>query len=275
MIACIIGRKWHRPQSGLMAECDRSIYVYNFWFQMLLYTSLRLDIFQIILKSLCRLRLTYYSGWQPSMLLEDQLLLTLMKLTLNLRDLDLAERFGVSRGTVSNIFQTLVHALHEMLVEGILFQGMPSQMKCKGSMPKSFEEFCSARASIDAIEIQQDIPRYLDFQAQTYSAYKSRYTVKAITAVAPNGALTYSSNLYPGSTSDVAIVAHSKILEQFSAGDLILADKGFTIHDQLPSGSMWTSHPFWQRSPSSHQRRQKHVIKLQGHESMVNGQIHG
>ena len=95
-----------------------------------------------------------------------------------------------------------------MLVEGILFQGMPSQMKYKGSMPESFEEFGSARACIDAIEIQQDIPRYLDFQAQTYSAYKSRHTVKAITAVAPNGALTYSSNLYPGSTSDVAIVSH-------------------------------------------------------------------
>lgn len=48
--------------------------------------------------------------------------------------------------------------------------------------------------------------------------------------------VTYTSKLYPGSTSDVAIVRHSKVLENFMAGDLILADKGFIIHDQLPQG---------------------------------------
>lgn len=48
--------------------------------------------------------------------------------------------------------------------------------------------------------------------------------------------VTYTSKLYPGSTSDVAIVRHSKVLQNFKAGDLILADKGFIIHDQLPQG---------------------------------------
>ena len=61
-------------------------------------------------------------------------------------------------------------------------------------------------------------------------------TLKAVTCVAPNGAITYCSPLYPGSTSDVAIVRHSKVLEKFKPGALILADKGFTIHNQLPQG---------------------------------------
>ena len=82
-------------------------------------------------------------------------------------------------------------------------------------MPKAFDEFCSARASIDAIEITQDIPRDLDAQSLAYSSYKSRHTVKAVTAVAPNGALTYCSQLYPGSTSDVALVRHCEVLEKF------------------------------------------------------------
>ena len=163
-----------------------------------MYTSFKYDIFSIVLKSLQRFELQYYSNWRPSMALQDQLLLTLMKLKLNLRDLDLADRFGISTATVANIFHTLVCALHEIFFEGIMEQGMPSQLKCKGSMPKSFEEFGSARASIDAIEIEQDIPKPLDFQSLCYSNYKSRHTCKAVTAVAPNGALTYSSKLYPG-----------------------------------------------------------------------------
>lgn len=68
--------------------------------------------------------------------------------------------------------------------------------------------------------------------------------MKAVTAVAPNGTLTYCSKLCPGSTSDVAIVRHSEIMKKFEAGDLILADKGFTVHDQLPSGVNLNLPPF-------------------------------
>ena len=210
--------------------------------KMLLYTTLQLDVFLILVSLIKRFPLVYYAGWVPSMPLEDQLLLTLMKLSLNLRDCDLAHRFCISRTTVSNIFTTLIYALHEILFEEMMH--IPSQIKCKGSMPKSFKEFSSARVSMDAIEITQDIPNQLDIQAQAYSNYKSRHTVKAVTCVAPNGALVYSSKLYPGSTSDTSIVKHSHVLESFVAGDLILADKGFTMHSQLPSGVHLNIPPF-------------------------------
>ncbi|XP_062612902.1 uncharacterized protein LOC134274651 [Saccostrea cucullata] len=206
--------------------------------KMLLYTSLPFDIFSILARLLQRFtsNLKYYSEWSPTIRIEDQLLIVLMKLKLNLRDLDLAQRFCVSRPVISNIFHTIVYALHEMLFEGVVNHCFPSQLKCKGSMPKSFAEFSSARASMDALEMTQDIPSHMDMQAIAYSSYKSRHTVKALTCVAPNGSITYCSKLYPGSTSDVAIVRHSEVLKKFSAGDLILADKGFTIHDQLPQG---------------------------------------
>lgn len=54
----------------------------------------------------------------------------------------------------------------------------------------------------------------------------------------------FISKLYPGSTSDVAIVEHSKILEQLAPGDMILADKGFTIHKLLPQGVHLNIPPF-------------------------------
>jgi len=214
---------------------------------MLLYTSFHSDIFDIILSLLERLQpLQYYSGWSVTLLsLGDQLLMTLMKLRLNCRDLDLAQRFAVSRATVSNVVNTLICALHEIFFDGVMLAvGIPSQQKCRGSMPKSFDDFISARVSMDCTEISQDIPADLNKQSLAYSNYKTRHTVKALTCVAPNGAIVYCSELYPGSTSDIRIVAESKVLQNFTDGDLILADKGFTVYDQLPQGVSLNIPPF-------------------------------
>lgn len=82
--------------------------------KMLLYTSFTYDIFQIIVATLQRFEpLNYYSGWNvTNVSLEDQVLITLMKLRLNLRDLDLADRFSTSRATISNIYNiTLLFVL--------------------------------------------------------------------------------------------------------------------------------------------------------------------
>ena len=207
-----------------------------------LYTALSYDIFVILLLTLQRFDFQYYFGWTvQSLHLEDQLLITLMKLRLNLRDLDLAERFCTSRTTISNIVKTLIDCLQKLLFLGIMNR-IPSQLKCKGSLPKSFDDFISAQVVIDATEITQDIPKELNKQAASYSRYKSRHTVK--TGVAPNAAIVFCSDLYPGSTSDVSIVQHSNLLEQLSPGDLILADKGFTLHRILPNGVNLNMPPF-------------------------------
>eukprot|EP00105_Crassostrea_gigas_P022642 XP_011442233.2 PREDICTED: uncharacterized protein LOC105338705 [Crassostrea gigas] len=159
--------------------------------------------------------------------------------------MDLAVRFGTSRATVSNIINTYVVVLHEIFFDGVLKEvGMPSQLKCKESLPKSFEEFASARIAMDATEVIQDVPSDMNCQSLSYSSFKSRHTVKAVTCVAPNGALVFSSELYPGSTSDSAIVDHCGVLNQLHAGDLILADKGFNIFDKLPSGVSLNTPPF-------------------------------
>lgn len=212
---------------------------------MLLYTSLPYDVFQIISKTLQRFEISYYYGWKVSSISRDnQLLITLMKMKLNLRDLDLAQRFNVSKTTVANIVLTHISALHELLHDGIMKDYIPSQLKCMGSMPASFDDFVGARVAIDATEISQDIPSDLNAQSMSYSSYKSRHTMKAVTCVSPNAAIVYVSDLYPGSTSDVAIVQDCGILHHFKPGDLILADKGFTIHRLLPDGVNLNIPPF-------------------------------
>ena len=213
---------------------------------MLLYTSLPWDSFLFIVTSLQEhVPLTYFYGWEvKNIAIENQLLMTLMKLKLNLRDLDLAERFQTSRATVSNVIKTLIYALHELLFEGIMAKGIPSRAKCQKSMPDAFKPFPNTRLIMDATEISVDVPNNLTMQGLMYSSYKSKHTLKAVISIAPNGSIVHCTNLYPGSTSDVAIVEHSKILDQCEAGDLILADKGFTIQRLLPPGVSLNIPPF-------------------------------
>jgi Helix-turn-helix of DDE superfamily endonuclease len=154
---------------------------------MFLYTSLQYDAFAVLLSRLQRFSLTYYRGWTPTSLsLDNQLLLTLIKLKMNCEDADFAFRFDCSLTTVSNIFYTLVGALHELLNNGrpISSCSFSSQLKCKGSMPKAFDGFGSARVFIDDLEIEQDIPIDLSNRSRAHNSYESEQTVKAATAVA-------------------------------------------------------------------------------------------
>ena len=203
-----------------------------------MYTSLRPDMFQAIDEMMRRFTIKYIDGWTPSFISQsDQLLMTLMKLTMNTPLLDLAERFNTSATSVNNIVTSQICAMHEVLFEGLVENNIPSLQKCKGSMPTSFGDFSSCRIVLDATEITQDVPgNDMRLQASTYSGYKNSHTVKSVTGVAPNGALVFASKLYPGSTSDVAVVEHCGILNQMSPGDMILADKEFTIHKLLPQG---------------------------------------
>ena len=84
----------------------------------------------------------------------------------------------------------------------------------------------------------------MENQCSTFSHYKQRNTFKGLEGVAPNGVITFVSDLYPGSVSDKEIVRHSGILEQMAPGDLILADKGFLIQDILPKGVSLNLPPF-------------------------------
>ena len=71
----------------------------------------------------------------------------------------MAVGFNTSRATVSNIINTYISVLYKILLEGILPKvGIPSQLKCKGSMLKSFEDFSSARIAMEAAEILKHIP---------------------------------------------------------------------------------------------------------------------
>ncbi|XP_057666779.1 uncharacterized protein LOC130900284 [Diorhabda carinulata] len=162
----------------------------------------------------------------------DQLLMTLMKLKQNFPHQDLAVRFNVSQGTVSNV----VTALHEILFKQFMSE-IPDRSKNQLCLPNCFSSFTNCRIIIDCTEVYTCINRQsMSSQKLTYSSYKHRNTCKGLVGVAPNGVATFLSCLYPGSTSDKKIVKDCGILNQLKPGDLVLADKGFLIKDLMPPG---------------------------------------
>lgn len=182
--------------------------------------------------------------------LEDQLLLTLMKLKCNLTHIDLGTRFGISKETVRNISTTFISFLHEFLFEGVMGRaGIPTQFKNQGSLPECFCTFSNCRVILDCTEVQVAVPRRsMAQQKATFSHYKQRNTFKALIELARNGCITFVSSLFPGSVSDKEIVKQSGVLQHLAPGDMVLADKGFVINDLMPPGVSVNVPPFLVRS---------------------------
>ena len=53
----------------------------------------------------------------------------------------------------------------------------------------------------------------------------------SLIGIAPQGAITFISKGWGGHVSDIRIIEHCGILEHLLPGDLVLADRGFNIHD--------------------------------------------
>ena len=112
----------------------------------------------------------------------------------------------------------------------------PSKEQIKFYMPPVFKSFYPDLVSIiDCTELQMESPSSLDKKSLCYSSYKSRPTMKALIGITPNGVVLFCSELYCGSISDNAIVNKSGFLTHINRGDLVMADKGFTIQDELAS----------------------------------------
>lgn len=217
--------------------------------------------------------INYFYNWKVDrILLEDQVFITLMKLRQNYTNLHLAELFQCSTATISNVILTFVHVLHKLLYEDCL-RTVPSREKNRTSMPESFSVFGHCKMVIDCTDLEIAAPGLMSEQRLTYSTYRSMNSFKTLVGVAPNAVITHISKLFPGSTSDKAIVENSGVLNHFKAGDLILADKGFLITDIVPTGVSVNIPPFYTMG-SSMKLKSSLPKPLHGAEFMWKGQMY-
>ena len=88
---------------------------------------------------------------------------------------------------------------------------------------------------IDCFELFTEKPIGALNQVQTYSnyMYKHHQTVKYLIGIALQGMVTFISNGWGGRTSDKHIVEKSGLLNNLFPGDILMADRGFKISDDV------------------------------------------
>ena len=131
---------------------------------------------------------------------EDCILMTLMKLRLDLLHRDLAERFCIS---AKDVTYTLHHyiAIMAKSLKPILLKFYPRSEIAK-TLPKEYLHYKRLRCIIDCSEIFIQKPSDLKLQAATWSDYKHHNTLKFLIAITPQGSICFVSKLWGRRTSN-------------------------------------------------------------------------
>ena len=158
------------------------------------------------------------------------LFMVCVRLRLGLLQEHLSDIFCVSVMTVSRIMNTWINFMYDHMKSLIPW---PTKEQILGNLPRCFQEIPDSRIVIYATEFFCEKPSSLKAQNSTWSEYKHHNTFKVLVGVAPNGLVTFISSVLGGHTSDRHIVQEDGhlFIPKLETGDIILADKGFTVGD--------------------------------------------
>lgn len=86
---------------------------------------------------------------------------------------------------------------------------------------------------LDCFEIFIERPKNLYSSAECWSNYKHHRTIKYLIGITPQGAISFISEDYGGRASDKFITENSGFLDHLELRSVVLADRGFLIHDSV------------------------------------------
>ena len=124
----------------------------------------------------------------------QMLIMTLMKLRLNISNVFLAYLFGLSSSTVSRILTEMIDIMFIRMKPLILW---PSREALWKTMPLQFQEHFALKVAviIDCFEIFIERPSNLKARAETWSSYKHHNTIKYLIGITPQGTVSFISNV--------------------------------------------------------------------------------
>ena len=159
-------------------------------------------------------------------------IIVLIKLRLNLGFQDLAFRLGVSKATISRRFHEALDIMATRLEWLIKW---PDREELWKTMPNCFRPCYGVKvvAIVDCYEIKIETPSNLIAKSSTWSQYKHANTAKVFIAMCPQGLTTFISKTWGGRVSDKHLTLNSGFLNKLLPGDIILADRGFDIGEDV------------------------------------------
>lgn len=165
----------------------------------------------------------------------QMLALTLMKLRLNLKFVDLGYRFQVDETTASRHFHRCIFILFALFHESKLVHWPKERNNLLQNVPSYFKSTFkeSITVIVDCFELFIEKCGMLKASAQSFSPYKHHTTLKYLIGISITGVIIFISIGFGGRASDKHVVNKSGFLDHLQAGDWCLADKGFLIEHEV------------------------------------------
>lgn len=107
----------------------------------------------------------------------------------------------------------------------------PERHQLWHTMPMCFKYSFGNKVTviIDCFEVFIEKSSNLLARAQTFSSNKHHNTIKVLIRITPQGTICYVSKAWEGRTSDKHLTDNCGFLEELLPGDLLMADRRFTI----------------------------------------------
>lgn len=198
----------------------------------------------------------------------QQLLLTLMKLRLNLPFKYLSYRFAISPTTASETFYKTLDVLYDTFKHLVYW---PEREALQKNVPACFKETFGKQVAviIDCFEVFTETPSNVVNAARCWSNYKHHQTVKFLIGITPQGTISYISEAWGGRASDKFLTENCSFFNLILPGDVVLADRGFLIHDSLEAVGAHLKIPAFTRG-----KTQLHPTDLENTRNIATVRIH-